>query len=219
MTSFSVDLRDCAPRAGLTCVMQALAAAGLNQGAAGNASVRTERGYFITPSGVAPQQLADNRHLELTLDDDAADARGASSEWRFHRDIYRVRPEIGAIVHVHSPFATALACLRREIPSFHYMIGIGGGDSIRCADYATFGTQALADSVLHALAGRRACLLANHGLIATGKNLAVAFDLTLAVEDLAHQFCITLQCGEPVLLSPAQMREVMERFKTYGQAD
>ncbi len=197
--------------------MQALAAAGLNQGAAGNASVRTAQGYLITPTGVRPHRLADHLHVETTLDDDEPERRGASSEWRFHRDIYRARPEVGAVVHVHSPYATALACLRREVPSFHYMISIGGGDSIRCAEYATFGTQALADAALRALEQRRACLLANHGLIALGADLEAAFELTKAVEDLAHQYCVTLQCSGPVLLSADEMRDVQERFKTYGQ--
>ena len=202
----------------LTAIMQRLETAGLNQGAAGNASARVSEGMLITPTGVRPRDLTPPQQVVMALDGEVLTPRVVpSSEWRFHRDVYASRPEINAVVHVHSPYATALACLRRDIPAFHYMISIGGGDSIRCAPYATFGTQALSDAALAALCDRRACLLANHGLLALGKNLQVAFDLSLAVEDLAHQYCLTLQCGGPVLLTPTEMAEVLERFKTYGQ--
>ncbi len=210
---------DCSnPRAALTAVMQDLARAGLNQGAAGNASTRVTTGLLITPTGVRPFALRDEQHVELNLAGEAHATRTLpSSEWRLHRDIYRTYPEVNAVVHVHSPYATALACLRREIPAFHYMVAVGGGASIRCAPYATFGTQALSDYVLEALVGRHACLLANHGLVTLGKNLAAAFELTLAIEDLAHQYCVALQAGAPVLLTEPEMHEVLERFKTYGQ--
>ena len=206
------------PRAALTTLMQDLARSGLNQGAAGNASARVATGMLITPTGVRPFALCDAQHVEMNL----AGAAGAtrylpSSEWRLHSDIYRTYPEVNAVVHVHSPYATALACLRREIPAFHYMVAVGGGASIRCAPYATFGTQALSDHVLEALVGRRACLLANHGLVAIGPTLQAAYELTLAIEDLAQQYCVALQAGEPVLLTASEMHEVLERFKTYGQ--
>ena len=202
----------------LTAIMQRLETAGLNQGAAGNASARVSAGMLITPTGVRPRDLTPPQQVVMALDGEVLTPSVApSSEWRFHRDVYATRPEINAIVHVHSPYATALASLRRDIPAFHYMISIGGGDSIRCASYATFGTQALSDAALGALRDRRVCLLANHGLLALGKNLQAAFDLTLAVEDLAHQYCLTLQCGGPVLLTTTEMAEVIERFKTYGQ--
>ncbi|MSR13766.1 MAG: class II aldolase [Gammaproteobacteria bacterium] len=198
--------------------MRGLEDSGLNHGAAGNASLRTAEGFLITPTGVRPRDLTADR--QVALDPVGASLGSAwrpSSEWRFHCDIYRMRPEIGAIVHVHSPYATALATMRRDIPAFHYMISIAGGDSIRCAPYALFGSQALSDVALVALVDRRACLLANHGLIATGTSLQVAYDLTLAVEDLAHQYCLALQCGGPSLLSATEMTKVLEQFKTYGQ--
>lgn len=202
----------------LAAVMRALAVAGLNQGAAGNASVRTPEGMLITPTGIKPSLLQDDSPVAMALDGTCAPGQlRPSSEWHFHAAIYRHRPEIGAVVHVHSPHATALACLRRDIPAFHYMISIAGGDSIRCGEYALFGTEALSREVLAALDGRSACLIANHGMVATGATLAAAYDLTLAVEDLAHQYCLALQCGGPVLLTKQQMNAVLERFKTYGQ--
>ncbi|MBM4227910.1 MAG: class II aldolase [Gammaproteobacteria bacterium] len=202
----------------LSAVMRALADAGLNQGAAGNASVRTPEGMLITPTGLKPALLQDDSPVEMALDGTCAPGQlRPSSEWHFHAALYRHRLEIGAVVHVHSPFATALACQRRDIPAFHYMISVAGGDSIRCGEYALFGTDALSSVVLAALDGRSACLLANHGLVATGATLAAAHDLTLAVEDLAHQYCLALQCGGPVLLTAQEMSAVLERFKTYGQ--
>src|SRR5437764_111745 len=138
-------------------------------------------------------------------------------EWRFHRDIYAVRIEVRAIVHAHSSFATTLACLGRGIPAFHYMVALAGGKDIRCAPYATFGTQALSDGALSALEGRRACLLANHGMIATGATLADALALAVEVEALAEQYWRALQIGEPRLLSEAEMAVVLEKFATYGQ--
>lgn len=207
-----------AARTALTTVMQDLARAGLNHGAAGNASVRIDGGMLITPTGARPHALRDEQHVEMALDGTVgAHQCVPSSEWRFHRDIYVTRADAHAVVHVHSPYATALACQRREIPAFHYMISLGGGDSIRCARYATFGTQALSDAVLEALAARRACLLANHGLVALGDSLPAAYELTLAIEDLAHQYCVALQCGGPTLLTASEMQDVLQRFKTYGQ--
>ena len=205
-------------RSALTTVMQDLARSGLNQGAAGNASARIATGMVITPTGVRALELHDDQHVEMSLDGVVSANQGTpSSEWCLHGDIYRTRPEVNAVVHVHSPYATALACLRREIPAFHYMVAIGGGASIRCARYATFGTQALSTAVMEALSERRACLLANHGVVAVGASIQAAYELTLAIEDLAHQYCITLQCGGPVLLCASEMHEVLERFKTYGQ--
>ena len=141
-----------------------------------------------------------------------------SSEWRFHRDIYVARPELNAIVHAHSPFATTLACLARDIPAFHYMIAVAGGKDIRCAPYATFGTQELSDRALVALEGRQACLLANHGMIAVGSSLAKALALAVEVEALAEQYWRALQIGAPNLLSDAEMDIVLKKFQTYGQA-
>ena len=139
-----------------------------------------------------------------------------SSEWRFHRDILMSRPDLGGIVHVHSPFATTLACLGLEIPPFHYMIAVAGGATIRCAPYALFGTQALSNHALAALHDRKACLLANHGMIAAGRELEDALALCVEVESLCEQYWRALQIGQPKLLSDAQMAEVMQKFKSYG---
>jgi L-fuculose-phosphate aldolase len=142
-----------------------------------------------------------------------------SSEWRVHRDIYAARPEACAVVHVHSPYATALACARRAIPAFHYMVAVAGGDSIRCAPYATFGTQALSDHALRALDGRRACLLANHGMLAVGDSVDGALALATEVEFLARQYVLSLQIGGAVRLTRAEMRAVQEKFKSYGRQE
>jgi len=155
--------------------------------------------------------------VAMTQDGASRGSRLPSSEWRFHRDIYAARAEVGAVVHAHSPFATALACLGRNIPAFHYMIAVAGGSDIRCAPYATFGTQELSDGALRALEGRKACLLANHGMIAAGGTLADALALAVEVEGLAEQYCRALQIGEPRVLPDLEMAVVLEKFRTYGQ--
>ena len=147
----------------------------------------------------------------------AAGTRLPSSEWRFHRDIYRARPGTSAIVHTHAPFATSLACLHRDIPAFHYMVAVAGGSDIRCASYATFGTQDLSDHALAALDGRNACLLANHGMIALGTTLDAALALAIEVETLAEMYWRALQVGEPVILPADEMDAVIAKFRTYGQ--
>jgi L-fuculose-phosphate aldolase len=143
-------------------------------------------------------------------------AQKPSSEWRFHHDIYAQRPEVNAIIHTHSPFATTLACLHRDIPAFHYMIALAGGTDIRCAPYALFGTQELSNVAIEALHGRKACLLANHGMITVGSSLEDAMCVAIEVESLAEQYWRALQISEPKLLTDLQMAEVLEKFKTYG---
>lgn len=189
---------------------------GLNRGASGNISVRSDAGFWVTPSGVPVERLAQTGLVQMSLAGQPLTPGRPSSEWRFHRDLYAARPDIGAIVHVHSPFATSLACLHRDIPPFHYMIAMAGGDTIRCADYALFGTQALSDAVLKAMEGRKACLMANHGMLAAGPHLAAALALTIEVESLCEQYWRALQIGEPILLSPEQMRAVHDQFADYG---
>jgi L-fuculose-phosphate aldolase len=142
-----------------------------------------------------------------------------SSEWRFHRDILASRPDVHAVVHTHSRFATAFSCLQRDIPAFHYMVAIAGGDTIRCAPYALFGTQALSDHALAALQDRRACLLGNHGLIALGTDLKRAVAVAVEVESLCEQYWTALQLGEPLILNTEQMKAVHDKFKTYGQTN
>jgi L-fuculose-phosphate aldolase len=194
-----------------------MGAARLNAGTAGNASARIAGGMLITPSGLAPEACAEADMVTVFADGRAEGRLAPSSEWRLHADIYAQRPEAGAIVHAHAPFATALACQRLEIPPFHYMIARFGGSTVRCARYATFGTQALSDHVAAALAGRSACLMANHGMLVFGRDLANALALAIEFETLCEQYWRTRQLGEPVLLSEAEMAEVVERFRWYGR--
>ena len=193
-----------------------LDAKGVNQGMSGNLSVRCDNGYLITPSGMAYEQCTPDDMVWMGFDGKVDGRRKPSSEWRFHHDILASRPEIGAVIHTHSRFATTLACLQRDIPAFHYMIAMAGGNSIRCTPYATFGTQVLSDLALAALQGRKACLLGNHGLIVLGETLQRALALTIEVESLCEMYWRTLQIGQPILLSDAEMALVQEKFKHYG---
>lgn len=190
---------------------------GINQGSAGNISVRYEDGFLITPSGVAYQHLQPGDIVFVNRDGISQDRLAPSSEWRMHRDIYLDRPEAGAVLHAHSTFATALSCLRLEIPAFHYMVAVAGGRNIRCAEYALFGTQLLSDNMLAALDDRRACLLGTHGMICYHDSLDKVLLLGIEIESLARQYWHACQLGEPVLLDDAQMTEVLERFKSYGK--
>ncbi|MEM7542586.1 MAG: class II aldolase/adducin family protein [Pseudomonadota bacterium] len=202
--------------ADLCRVMNTLAETGLNTGSAGNASVRTSIGLLVTPSGVKPAAMTPDSSVLIAKNSDVIGAGRPSSEWRFHLDIYRARADAQAIVHVHSPYATVLACLHEPIPAFHYMVAVSGGSRIPCASYATFGTQALSDAVLEALGVGNACLIANHGLVTVGKDLDAALNLTLEVESLARQYCVAKSLGSPVLLDDAEMNRVLEKFKDYG---
>ncbi len=197
-----------------------MGSAGLNRGTAGNLSVRgnkTGHGFWITPTGMDYDTLAPDDIVFVNKDGSSTGMRKPSSEWRFHHDLYLARPEAGAVLHAHSPFATALACLRREIPPFHYMIARFGGDTVRCADYATFGTQQLSNNALKAMDGRSACLLANHGLLVFGRDLKQAFDHAVELETLCEQYVLALQVGTPVLLDAEEMQTMQEKFRTYGQ--
>ena len=190
---------------------------GINRGKSGNVSARWKDGFLITPSGLPYEET---RPAHIVFVDGAgrpAGQRPPSSEWRFHRDIYRTREEVQAVVHAHSSFATTLACLGVEVPAFHYMIAVAGGNSIRCAPYATFGTQRLSDHALQALSHRKACLLANHGMIALGESLKQALALAVEVEALCEQYWRALQIDNPVILSDAEMEVVLEKFKSYGK--
>ena len=193
---------------------------GLTQGTSGNISLRlSERRFFVTPSGIPADALQSGDIALMDFDGRWFGRRRPSSEWRFHRDIYQSRPEIGAIVHTHSRQATALACTGRGIPAFHYMVAIAGGSDIRCAPYQTFGTQALSDAAVDALHGRLACLLANHGVIAIGIDLPAALTLAGEVENLAAQYCAALIIGDVHILGEVEMCGVLERFRTYGRQD
>ncbi len=207
-----IDLRE-----GIVETVRALTAHNLNRGTAGNVSARWNEGFLVTPTGLGCDEMQPGDVVPMAMDGNWEGARKPSSEWRFHRDIYAARPEAGAVVHAHAPFATALACLRADIPPFHYMIARFGGPTVRCAAYATFGTQALSDAALAALEGRCACLLANHGMLAFGRDLRQALDLAVEFESLCEQYWRALQIGRPVLLSDAEMETVLEKFRTYGQ--
>jgi len=211
------------PRWQLIETARRMAPANLNRGAAGNLSVRViengEDGYLITPSGMDYDVLVPEDIVFMSLDGRPDGRRKPSSEWRFHHDIYLNRPQAGAVLHAHSPFATSLACLRRDIPPFHYMIARFGGDTIRCAEYATFGTQTLSDNALTAMRDRCACLLANHGLLVFGQTLEQLFALAVEFEALCEQYWRACQLGQPVLLSADEMAAVLAKFASYGQQD
>ena len=199
----------------------AMNARGLNRGKSGNVSARLTNaggeGFLVTPTGLAYEDTAPEDIVPVTFDGEARGARLPSSEWRFHRDIYRARADVHAVVHAHAPFATTLACLAHGIPAFHYMVAVAGGRDIRCAPYATFGTQELSDRALAALEGRRACLLAHHGMIAVGASLSAALALAVEVEALAEIYWRALSIGSPATLADAEMDVVLEKFRTYGQ--
>jgi L-fuculose-phosphate aldolase len=202
---------------------QQLVTQGLNKGTAGNASVRFADGFLVTPSGMAVAEMTPASMVQMQFDGSYDKTTSTdklnipSSEWRFHRDILLARPEINAVIHTHSMFATTLACLHKDIPPFHYMIALAGGDTIRCAPYALFGSQQLSDNALIALTDRKACLLANHGMIALGRDLDEALNVAIEVENLCEQYWRTLQVAEPSLLTEAQMQEVFQQFKGYGK--
>jgi L-fuculose-phosphate aldolase len=210
-----IDLRE-----GIVAAARSLATHNLNRGTAGNVSARWNEGFLVTPSGLPCDEMQPDDIVPMAMDGtwpSVSGARKPSSEWRFHRDLYAARAEAGAIVHAHAPFATALACLRADIPSFHYMIARFGGSSVRCAAYATFGTQELSDAALAALEDRCACLLANHGMLVFGRDLRHALDLAVEFESLCEQYWRALQLGRPLLLPESEMAVVLEKFSTYGQ--
>jgi L-fuculose-phosphate aldolase len=204
-------------RSDVVAAGQALARRGLSAGTSGNVSLRHANGFFISPSGVPYESMSAGDVVQLDLRGQSVSGHlPPSSEWRLHMGIYRSRPDVDAIVHAHPRYATAVACTGRDIPAFHYMVAIAGGDSIRCAPYAPFGTEELAESAARALEGRRACLLGNHGAIAVGDDLPSALELMVEVEELAAQYSIALSIGDVSILSKEEMARLLERFKTYG---
>jgi len=190
---------------------------GINQGTSGNISVRVKEGFLLTPSGIAYDEMKPGDIVLMRPDASHVGTRKPSSEWRFHHALMTTRPEIGAVVHTHAMFATTLSCLGLEIPAVHYMIAAAGGENIRCAPYATYGTQETADNAVNALQDRNACLLANHGMIVVGPNLKKAMWLAVEVETLAAQYWRALQIGKPNILPKKEINRVIDKFKTYGQ--
>ncbi|MGE4072006.1 MAG: class II aldolase/adducin family protein [Lysobacterales bacterium] len=208
-----------AARQALLEAARALLGAGLNGGMAGNLSLRLGEGMLITPSGVHPRSMRAEQMARVSAEGQVDGPVVPSSEWRFHLDLYLARPEVGAVVHTHAPFATALACQRREIPPFHYTVARFGGDQVRCAGYATFGTAELSQTVLAAMEGRSACLMANHGALVIGRDLTEAMDRASELEQLCQIYWHALQGGNPVLLDAEQMQQVHQRYRSYGQPD
>ncbi|MDC6484647.1 class II aldolase/adducin family protein [Methylophilaceae bacterium] len=193
---------------------------GLNHGATGNCSCRDGDTFLITPSGVDTKNLSEDKMVRMDFKGNIVESTSnlkPSSEWRFHQDIMSQRNEVGAIVHTHSVYASVVSLFNKELPSFHYMIAVAGGDSVRCAPYAMFGTQELSDNIINALVDRKACLIANHGLVTIGKNLTEALNIAEEIEHLCHQYIEAKKIGEPNLLDKKQMLEVIERFETYSQ--
>ncbi|MGB8840010.1 MAG: class II aldolase/adducin family protein [Aliidongia sp.] len=190
---------------------------GLTRNTSGNLSHRVEDGMLVTPSGMDYAALDPDDIVRVDHEGIAHGRRLPSSEWRFHQDILRSRPEIEVVLHAHSPFATSIACLRQGIPAFHYMVAVAGGNDIRCGPYATFGTPELSRHAVLALDGRKACLLANHGMIALGTTFEAALKLAIEVETLAEMYWRARQIGEPVILDDAEMRRVLQKFRDYGK--
>jgi len=196
---------------------QAMNASGINRGSSGNVSARSGEGFIITPTGMPYERCTPDDMVPVDSDGTPHGDRKPSSEWRFHRDIYQAYPEAGAVVHTHAAFATSLACMEVEIPPFHYMIARFGGDTVRCASYALFGTQELSDAMIAALRDRRACLMAHHGMVIFGRNLEHALALAVELETLCEQYWRVLQMGQPNLIPNDEMVRVLEKFRSYGQ--
>ena len=189
---------------------------GINQGTSGNISVRWKSGLLITPSGIAYDELTAGDIVFMNMDGSYEHRLAASSEWRFHRDILRERASVNAVVHAHPIYATAFAMCGMEIPAVHYMIAAAGGPTIRCARYATFGTEELSKAVLEALSDRNCALMSNHGMVATGRDLSQAMWLGCEVETLCRQYAVALQIGTPRVLGAEEIEKTIEKFKTYG---
>lgn len=206
-----------AMREAMVAALRRLDALGMNRGSTGNLSCRAGAGMLITPTGTGAGDLRAEDLVWMGSDGTRRGEWQPSSEWAFHQAAYRARPDLGAVVHAHSPHATALACLRRSLPSFHYMVAVAGGTDVPLVPYHTFGTEALSAAVGQALVGRNACLLANHGLVAAGRDLAHAMKVALEIESLCGIYLQALSVGEPVLLDAAQMAEVIEKFRHYGR--
>ena len=191
----------------------------------GNVSVRTDlsgkEGFFITPSGIKYNDLQEDKIIFLEMDEKKNEQKildhglNPSSEWKFHQDIYINKPDAIAIVHAHSPYATAVSAHRKNIPAFHYMVALAGGDDIKCADYATFGTKQLSKNIIQALNDRKGCLMSNHGQVAFGKNLDQAFELAEEIENICHQYINTIKLGNPKILSFEEMNKILEKTKNY----
>lgn len=215
MTTAQGDERNLRER--LVAMLQRLDGLGMNRGSTGNVSHRLGAGMLITPTGMGADELRPDDMVWLGDDGTLRGDWQPSTEWHFHRAIYAVRPDLNAVVHTHSVNATALACLERGLPAFHYMVAVAGGDSIACTAYHTFGTEALSSAVAKAMRDRQACLLAHHGLVAAGGSLAQAMKIAIEIEALCEIYLKALAVAEPTALDGAQMAEVIEKFRSYGK--
>ena len=216
-----MNIEELALRRGIIESCKAMNASGINQGTSGNISARYGDSLLITPSGVPYEELAPEDIAAMPIQGEDGSWTGPmrpSSEWRFHLDIIRARPEVGAVVHAHSTYCTTLAICGREIPALHYMIAAAGGPTVRIASYATYGTKELSENALKALDGRSCCLLANHGMIVTGASADAALTAALTLEALARQYLLARAAGKVRLLTRAEMQAARERFRTYGPA-
>jgi len=207
-------------REDMVAVCRRMNASGINQGTAGNVSVRNPKGFLVTPTSLPYDMMRPNDLVQMYFDGSYEGERRPSSEWRFHRDILASRQDIDCVLHCHSVYATTLAVHHKTIPSFHYMTGVAGGTTIRCARYATFGTQALSDAAIEALQDRLACLLGQHGQIPLGRTPAAALALAIEVETLSRLYVQALTLGEPPILDDEEMARVIQQMKnmSYGQA-
>ncbi|MFT5372046.1 MAG: L-fuculose-phosphate aldolase [Lysobacterales bacterium] len=205
-----------APRSALIETALAMNASGINSGTSGNLSVRNGQGMLITPSGFRYEDLQAGDIVFIDENGEAEGTSKPSSEWRFHYDIYKQRPDAQAVLHAHPTHCATLACLNKAIPAFHYMVAVAGGRDIRCARYATFGTQDLSDHILEALVGRTACLMANHGLVCLGPDLKKVLSLAVEIEHLAKTYSQCLALGDPTILDDEEMDRVIEKFRHYG---
>ena len=220
MADAVVENADVKSREALVAACRELTRRGLSHGTSGNISIRRdEHSCFISPTGSVYEELTVTDIPLLHFDGRWFGQRRPSSEWRFHRDLMRARPEVGAIVHTHSRYATALACTGRGIPAFHYMVAVTGDIEIRCTPYSTFGSQELSDAVLATIRGAKACLLGNHGVIAVGADVSEALTLAGEVENLAAQYTTALALGDVRILDTAEMWRVVEKFRTYGKPE
>lgn len=207
-------------REDLLDVTKKLLKSGLNHGATGNCSCRDRDGFLITPTGVDTEKLTPDMMVRMNFSDNESPPERKfqpSSEWQFHQAIFENYPDANAVVHAHSIFASTLSVLGKDIPAFHYMIAIAGGDSIRCAPYAMFGTKELSINILKAIKDRKACLLSNHGLVTMGKDLNEAFNIAEEVEHLSRLYVEAKKIGDPRLLKPEEMNEVLNRFNSYSR--
>jgi len=208
---------EAALREAMIAALAGLDARGLNRGSSGNLSHRLGEGMLITPTGMGASETAAADLVWLGFDGSVRGRLKPSSEWHFHAALYRARPQLHAVVHTHATHATALACLRRELPAFHYMVAVAGGDKVRCAPYRLFGTEALSEVVVQAMQDRKACLLATHGAVSAGGTLREAMKVMIELESLCQTYLAALAVGGPAILSAQEMAEVIEKFSGYGQ--